>query len=83
MKKLLLVLLVCSGCATNSTKATSYCDKNWTGRYESWQACYDRQYQEAQDRSQTRQKVFGHMGDGLIGSQGNCINRNNVITCSN
>lgn len=74
MKKLLLGFLLLTGCASSATKATSYCDTNWNGRYDSWQACYDRQY-----TSNESKRVLNHIGDGLI--KPTCTTWNNQTTC--
>lgn len=79
MKKLFIALLFLTGCATNSQKATSYCDSNWQGRYDSWQACYDRQYNARQEKKHES----GHIFDGLANQKTtNCTTWNNTITCN-
>ena len=44
MKKLVVLALFSTliGCASTETKITKYCDENWQGRFDSWQACYNR-----------------------------------------
>lgn len=75
MKKLFIALLLLTGCATSSQKATSYCDANWKDRYDSWQSCYDRQYSSNENK-----RVLNHIGDGLVKSN-NCSTWNGKTTC--
>lgn len=80
MKTLLLLLLLLTGCGSIVAKSTQYCDSNWQGRYESWQACYDRQYAA----NKHEKEPLKHIGDGLQSSKPLTCTTNifNETTCN-
>lgn len=84
MKKLLISLLMLTGCAGAATKASAYCDENWQGRYDTWQSCYDRQLSNQNKGAKAAAALFKGAGDGLQNAQKNrmnCSTWNNQTTC--
>lgn len=71
MRKLLFIMLLLTGCSSASTRTSQYCDTNWSGRYNSWQECYDHQLPE---HKSLLGAIFTGAGNGMMNAQKNTVN---------